>query len=149
MNETTTYHENIPQGYVEEVHYPGLLERVKAIVIDNVLVLGSLFLVSAIISAFGGAPDSVRIICLLFIFFLYDPLFTSIFGGTVGHMIMGLRVKKEHDVGKNVIFPLAMVRFIAKVFLGGISLITVSTNARKRAIHDQIAGTIVVYAGRK
>jgi hypothetical protein len=67
---TTTYHENILQEYVEEERYPELLERVKAIVIDNVLVLVSLFLVSAIISAFG----LLFILHQLILFAKYLPL---------------------------------------------------------------------------
>jgi uncharacterized RDD family membrane protein YckC len=82
----------------------------------------------------------------IFIVLLYDPLFTSIFGGTVGHMFQGIRVKKESDEARNIPFFSAMLRYAAKVLLGIISLLTVSGHPKKKAIHDMMAGSVVVFA---
>src|ERR1035437_2836289 len=88
----------------------------------------------------------MKIIAFVFIFLLYDPSFTSIFGGTIGHMIIGIRVKRSRNEQRNILFPLAIVRFIIKASLGVISLITVTGNIKRKAIHDFVAGSVVVYA---
>jgi uncharacterized RDD family membrane protein YckC len=100
---------------------------------------------STLFSAFESVPDVVRIGAFLFSFILYDPIFTSSFGGTIGHMIIGIRVKRERDMEKNILFPFAMLRYLAKVLLGWISLLTVTGNEKKRAIHDLIVGSVVIY----
>jgi uncharacterized RDD family membrane protein YckC len=43
-------------------------------------------------------------------------------------------------------FPVALIRFTAKVFLGSISLLTITGNSKNRAIHDSIAGSVVIVA---
>lgn len=125
--------------------YPGISERIKAILADSVVMIVLMYLVSSIFSSFETVPDNWRIVAFVFIFLAYDPLFTSLFGGTIGHMLLGIRVKRESDESRNILFPFAVIRFIIKASLGIISLFTVSTNEKRRAIHDMVAGSIVVY----
>ena len=132
-----------------ENNYPGVFDRVKAIVIDGIVMIVFLFVFSYVFSLFENVSDYVRIIAFVFIFFLYDPLFTSIFGGTIGHMMIGIRVKREKNEQKNILFPLAIIRFVVKAFLGIISLLTVLNNYKRKAIHDYLIGSIVVYAKSK
>ena len=132
-----------------EKNYPGVFDRVKAMMTDGIVIVVFMFVASYIFSLFESVPDSARIIAFVFIFLLYDPLFTSIFGGTIGHMMLGLRVNRESDEQKNIILPLAIPRYIVKVLLGWISLLTVSGNEKRKAIHDYIAGSVVVYAKSK
>lgn len=128
-----------------KTNYPGLLDRVKAVMVDSIVLIIFMIIATSIFSAFENVPDAARIMAFLFIFFLYDPIFTSSFGGTVGHMIIGLRVKREKNTEKNVLFPLAIIRFVTKALLGWISLLTVTSNSKNKAIHDSIIGSIVVY----
>ncbi len=128
-----------------EENYPGVLDRVKAIMTDGIVIIIFIFTISYVFSLFESVPDNARIIAFVFIFLLYDPLFTSIFGGTIGHMIIGLRVKRESNEQKNVLFHLAILRYIVKALLGGISLLTISGNKKSKAIHDFLVGSIVVY----
>jgi uncharacterized RDD family membrane protein YckC len=130
-------------------NYPGVFDRVKAIVTDGLVIVVFMLIASYIFSLFESVPDYARIIAFVFIFLLYDPLFTSIFGGTIGHMMLGLRVKRQSDEQKNIIFPLAILRYIVKASLGWISLLTVSGNDRRKAIHDYLTGSVVVYAKSK
>jgi len=132
-----------------EENYPGVFDRIKAILTDSIVVIGLMFAASYIFSRFESVPDNARIIAVVFIFILYDPLFTSIFGGTIGHMIIGIRVKRESNETKNILFPLAILRYIVKAGLGWVSLIAVSFNPKKKAIHDYLVGSIVVYAKSK
>jgi len=106
-----------------------------------------MFAASYIFSAFENVPDPYRIWTMIFIFGLYDPIFTSLFGGTIGHLIIGIKVKRESNENKNIILPLALIRYTIKALLGWISLISVmvKSNKKRRAIHDFSAGSVVVY----
>ncbi|HET6558368.1 MAG TPA: RDD family protein [Prolixibacteraceae bacterium] len=128
--------------------FPGIIERVKAIVTDSVVIILFIMIITYVFSLFDSVPDKAKMIAFVFVFVLYDPLFTSIFGGTIGHMLLGLRVKRGSDQMKNILFPLAIVRYIVKASLGIISLITVSGNKNGKAIHDYLVGSVVIYAGQ-
>ncbi|MEI6059306.1 MAG: RDD family protein [Bacteroidota bacterium] len=129
-----------------EDHYPGVFDRFKAIAADGALVIVLMFAAAYVFSLFETVPDNARILAFVLIFILYDPLFTGILGGTVGHMMIGIRVKRASDETKNILFPLAIIRYIVKAGLGWISLLTISGNAKRRAIHDYLVGSVVVYA---
>lgn len=58
---------------------------------------------------------------------------------------MGLPVKKESAEDENIHFLAALLRFATKTLLGWISLLTITGNKRKRAMHDMISGSVVVF----
>ena len=132
---------------MSEDDYPGVALRVKAVVADSITILVLMILVTYIFSIFDNVPDNARIIAFVFIFFLYDPIFTSTFGGTIGHMMFGIRVKRENNIQKNILFPFAIIRYLVKALLGWISLLTVSTSKKRKAIHDSLVGSVVIYNG--
>jgi uncharacterized RDD family membrane protein YckC len=127
--------------------YAGVADRVKAIVADSIVLIIFLFIVTYTFSIFEHVPDSAKIIAFIFIFILYDPIFTSVFGGTIGHFMIGIRVKREKNPLKNILFPWAIIRFFVKVLLGWISLLTVSGTKKRKAIHDYLVGSVVLYKG--
>ena len=129
-----------------EKNYPILVERIKAIVVDSIVIIVFMFITAFIFSQFDNITANSRKIAFIFIFILYDPLFTSIFGGTLGHMMLGIRVKRESNEMKNIIFPLAFIRYIVKAFLGWVSLLTISGSKKRKAIHDYLVGSVVIYA---
>ena len=128
-----------------EQNFPDVSERVKAAITDSAII--GLFMIGAvyIFSNFDSVPGFVRILTFIFIFVLYDPIFTSFLGGTIGHILIGIRVKRENDLNRNILFPLAIIRFLVKALLGIVSLLTVSAHDKKKAIHDILVGSIVVY----
>ena len=128
-----------------EYHYAGVSDRVKALFADLVVLGIFMFIIAKVFSSMENVPDSARIIAFIFVFFLYDPIFTSLFGGTIGHFMNGIRVKRENNQNKNVLFPLAIIRFAAKSFLGILSLVTISNNEKSKAIHDMLVGSVVIY----
>ncbi len=127
------------------MNYPGLLERVKALIADSVCIILFMMTLSYLYSSLDNVSDTVRKISFLFVFFLYDPIFTSTFGGTIGHMIIGLRVKKQSEYKQNINLFQAILRYIVKALLGWLSLLTVLSNKEKRAIHDLASGSIILY----
>lgn len=131
-----------------EQNYPKLPDRIKATVADMLVLLVLMASTTYLFAAFENVPDSARMVAFVFVFGLYDPLFTSIFGGTIGHMIVGIRVKRQANQERNILFPKAVIRFIVKVMLGWISLLTVTGNNERKAIHDFAANSLVVYKNR-
>lgn len=130
---------------MENIIYPGVTDRIKAMLADSVILVIQMAIAAYSFSMFEYVPELVKKIAFIFIFLLYDPLFTSIFGGTIGHMMFGLRVKREHNLRKNILFPIAIARYVIKAVLGWISLLTVMSNKKRKAIHDYVTGSIVVY----
>ena len=129
---------------MSEVTYGKLLSRIKAVVIDIIVIGGLGLLTTSVFSKFESAPDWTRLFAFILVFILYDPLFTSFAGGTIGHLFVGLRVRKSSDETRKILLPVAILRFLVKAFLGWISLITVSGNKKNKAIHDAVAGSVVL-----
>jgi len=131
---------------MNEIQYGTLINRLKAILIDVLVLVGLCMIATAIFSRIGYVSDTIRMVVFIFIFLLYDPLLTSIFGATIGHLIIGLRIRRAKDITRKLIFPMALIRFIIKGTLGFISLMTISTTKKNRAIHDIVAGSVVLQA---
>lgn len=125
--------------------YAGLTDRIKAVTADGFFLVVCMFIISSVFTKIGDVSDTARMFAFISIFLLYDPLFTSVFGGTIGHFAMGLRVKRENDQNKNIYIHLAFLRFIAKALLGWISILTVMSSEKNKAIHDMIAQSVVVH----
>lgn len=132
-----------------EPEFAGLTDRIKAVVADGLIVALMMVIASSVFSSLKDVPDAARIFAFVFIFFLYDPLCTSFLGGTAGHYMNGLRVKRESDQKRNVFILLAVIRFLVKAALGWISVITVMNSEKSKAIHDMIAGSVVIYKPKK
>lgn len=77
----------------------------------------------------------------ILVFFLYDFLMLSMYGATIGKKLVGLIVldKNLNKVSTSKI----LVRFLIK-FLVFVSSFWIIFDKRKRALHDIIAGTLVV-----
>ena len=128
-----------------ELEFPAVLDRVKAVFADGVVLILLMFLVTYTFSLFENVSQYARMFAFVFIFLLYDPLLTSIIGGTLDHMAFGLRVKRDRNMSKNILFPLALLRFIVKALLGWVSLLTVFGSEKRKTIHDLLVGSVVVY----
>jgi uncharacterized RDD family membrane protein YckC len=124
--------------------YPLLLDRVKASFIDAIVLIAMMYAASEIFALFDSVPNYVRIITSIFIFLLYDPLLTSFYGGTIGHSFSNIGVRKDDNLDEYISLPIAVVRFVLKALLGWISLLTVTGNEKKKAIHDFAANSVVI-----
>ncbi len=124
--------------------YAILPDRVKAAVIDGIVIIAAMYIISEILNLFENVPNFVRIIAAIILFILYDPFFTSKYGGTIGHSYSNISVKNDSDVSKNISFPIAILRFVLKASLGWLSLLTVTSNNKKKAIHDLAVNSVVL-----
>lgn len=124
--------------------YGSLQSRIKAAVIDSVILISAMYCTSEILNSFKEVPSSLRAWLFILFFILYEPLMVSIFGNTLGHYYSDIKVRQEDNVDKKIIFPLALVRFVLKALLGWLSLLTITGSEKKQAIHDKIVKSVVV-----
>jgi uncharacterized RDD family membrane protein YckC len=126
------------------VRYPNRLRRYVAFLIDGGLVFGVfLFYVrDPMHYAQSGDPIYWPLLLLL----LYEPLLTCR-ACTLVQLAMGIRVRSEPG-GQAVPAWRSYFRLSVKFLLGILSFIFMPGHARKRAIHDIAAGTIVVDSRR-
>ena len=133
-----------PKPIAPTILYPSLVSRLKAVVIDVLLILLIFSITSVIIGQLGSVETWIRVFIFVFSLYAYEPLFISFLGGTLGHMVVGIRVK-DVDSNRRINILQASVRFIVKYLLGWLSFLTLISNTRKRAIHDIISGSLVVF----
>ena len=124
--------------------YAGLQNRIKAAVVDGILLMIMMYSVTEILKYFSDVPSSLRMCLFLLLFVLYEPLMVSILGFTAGHYYFDIKVKREDNQNKNILFPLALLRFILKFLLGWISLLSISSTDKKQAIHDKVVNSVVL-----
>ena len=128
---------------MESVKYPEIIDRVKAMFFDFLVMVFAMFIITDVFSRFENVPNEYRMIA--FVFFLYDPIAVAFFGGTIGHHINLITIKRESNIKKNIYIHSALIRFTVKLFLGWLSFVTINSSDKKRAIHDMIAGSVVVF----
>jgi len=145
MEESQQSEPSVPTEEQNEREFPGILERVKAIFTDYLIIALLMLGFTEIFSRFDHLPNAVRISAFVFIFLFYAPLSVSFLGGTPGHLAMKLRVRQDKHEHKKIALHNAFLRFIVKSSLGWISLLTISGNAKKRALHDFAGGSVVLY----
>lgn len=113
--------------------------------IDTIVIVLVMLLLANIFDWFGDIPDWVRIAAFAGLL-LYEPVCTTL-GGTIGNRMKGIRVRKESDTKTRISFIHALIRYAVKIILGWVSFITIHSNRKKQAIHDQAAGSVMIKNG--
>jgi uncharacterized RDD family membrane protein YckC len=126
-----------------EEKYPQLSERIQSTFIDMILIIILMFVFANILERFDNVPDWVRIGMFAGLFIAYEP-FCMTLGSTLGNYLKGIRVRKNSDSTKRINIFQAIVRYPVKVFLGWISFLTISSNPKRRAIHDLVSGSVMI-----
>ncbi len=126
------------------VSYPRLIKRVRAVLIDSVVV-PVVTVAVVILGTLAGVTDiwgrgALVVASILFL----EPGLVALTGGTVGHHLVGIRVEKVEGTG-NLNFFVATLRAIVKFVLGWLSFIFVLTTKKHQAIHDLVAHSVVVH----
>ncbi|QCX00144.1 RDD family protein [Aggregatimonas sangjinii] len=127
-----------------QYHFANLPDRVKAAIIDSIILIVMMYGATQFLNMFSNVTNTVRMLIFILVFLLYDPLLISLFGGTIGHSKAGIIVKREADTSKNLALPSAILRFVIKISLGWISLLTVTGNKKRKALHDIAVGSLVL-----
>jgi uncharacterized RDD family membrane protein YckC len=137
----------------DHIAYGGFWIRFAAYLIDAVVlsivggIIGAIF--GVIVGLSGGSVNSARFggygigIVLGWLYFAFME--SSERGATLGKMALGLRVVT--DQGQRLSFANATGRYFAKfvsAIILGVGFIMIAFTDRKRALHDMIAGTLVI-----
>ena len=130
-----------------EIRYPELKTRIQSTFIDTILMIGLMFLASTILDKSNPSQEDedgwIRAVIFISIWGIYEPV-SMVFGSTLGNYLMKIRVKKARDTDKKINLLQAYVRFPVKICLGWISFLTIHGNKERRAIHDLVAGTVMI-----
>jgi uncharacterized RDD family membrane protein YckC len=128
---------------LETVEYPDLSERVQSTFIDFIFIVIMMFCCASILDRYENPPDWIRIALFFGLWAVYEPLCTSL-GCTIGNLVKGIRVRNHNDVTKKINILQALLRYIIKCLLGWISFLTIHGNPQRRAIHDLVAGSVMI-----
>ena len=129
---------------MSKIYFPRLLRRIQAMLIDAgiwmVLIYGMIVLVP-----YSGIESGRVKLALMFIpFFIYEPLLVTFAGGTIGHHLRGLKVRRSgKEINLNII--LSSVRFLIKYYFGIFSLLLILVTKKHQALHDLITNSIVIH----
>ena len=146
MEEILDQEELSDERGIPKIHKPSLLIRIKSSMIDSMVVLLLLFIAFEILNRLKIESGIAKGIILTFII-LYEPIFVSL-SRTLGQKFMGLHVRKfslmedgNQEANINIFF--SIIRFLAKIFLGWVSLLTIHGDDYGRAIHDKLGGSVM------
>lgn len=126
-----------------EIEYPSILRRYLSTFLDGLLVLSMVISISYLFDSEDHISTGIRVAILLFMFFVYEPVFTA-FLCTLGQCVTGIRVRKMNHVD-HINLIQAYLRIFVKLILGIISFFTIPFSKNKRAIHDMAVGSLVIY----
>ncbi len=142
-----------------EVPYAGAATRAVALAIDVAIAQVIVFAGGAILALVGSLVGGVHLDTLgkllaagawVAVVSTYFVLFWSTAGQTPGMRLMGLRVmtpRGEHPgIARSVVRLIGLGLAILPLFLG---FLPVLIDARRRGLHDFLAGTVVLYAERE
>lgn len=124
--------------------YPRLIKRIRAVLIDSIVVPVIVFSVLLIGDSLGVSGVTGKALLIAVPIFLLEPGLIAFSGGTIGHHLLGIRVTKRDGL-RNINVLAACVRFVVKLLLGWLSFIFVLTTAKHQAVHDLVAGSIVIH----
>jgi uncharacterized RDD family membrane protein YckC len=128
----------------EAIRYPRLIKRVRAVLIDSIIMpicaIGTLLLGTHL----GVSAPLAKFALLAGPLLVLDPVLVTLTGATIGHRLVGLQVTRLDGVRRLGILR-AIFRFAIKIVLGWTSFILVLTTRRHQALHDLIVHSIVTY----
>jgi uncharacterized RDD family membrane protein YckC len=138
-----------------EPPYAGVATRAVALAIDVALAHVIVFTAGAILALVGSLVADVRLDSLaaalagaawVAVVGSYFVLFWSTAGQTPGMRLMALRVTTERgghpSISRSVVRLIGLALAIVPLFLG---FVPVLVDARRRGLHDLLAGTVVLY----
>lgn len=125
--------------------YPTLIKRLQSLMIDQLLIVVCMIIFSQLFAQTSedemGWIKGVVWVSLLFV---YEPV-CIVFGCTLGNYVVGIRVRKFKNPTEKINLLQSYIRFVSKILLGIVSFFTVTADKYKRAIHDMIVDSVVIY----
>jgi uncharacterized RDD family membrane protein YckC len=123
--------------------YPRLLRRVRAALIDSVVFASIIIGWFYSFELLENTHAAIKVGLLVVAYLIVEPALVSLTGGTIGHHLMGLRVR-DAGVDERIGFIRATLRGLTRSLLGLFSLLFMFVTRRHQAIHDYFSRSIVV-----
>src|SRR5262245_29155627 len=127
--------------------YAGFWRRAAAVMIDTILLWIVSFAVTLPLMAVVKDALTVQILSIIPAWLYYALMHSSSRQATLGKMAFGIKVTDK--AGERIGFMRATGRYFAvwiSTLIAGIGLMMAGFTHRKEALHDMIAGTLVVRA---
>jgi uncharacterized RDD family membrane protein YckC len=131
------------QDYSKVYILPSLRTRYVSMIIDVLIIVLIALGATQLFEIIGIVPNWIRAATFIFVFLLYEPILVSV-GCTVGQLLLNIRVRRFKDPTIKLLFPMALIRFLVKAFLGWLSFVTIIFNVNRQAIHDLASGSIMI-----
>lgn len=129
---------------MDNLTYPRLIKRVRAVLIDSILVLLSVFGALFLSNAAGVSSGVGKAMLMVAPIFILEPGLVAFTGGTVGHHLQRIRVTTL-DGKRNINIFAATFRFVVKFLLGWLSFIAVLTTTKHQTVHDLLVRSVVIH----
>lgn len=131
-----------------QVLYATLPRRVKASIIDGVILITLFIVPPLLISTLLGNDTGLNATAMFVPPLLLEPFLITYFGSTIGQYIFGIQVINA-DTGKKCSFIKSFVRYLTKLPLGAFSLVYMLFSNKHQAIHDIAAKSLVVLSTKR
>jgi uncharacterized RDD family membrane protein YckC len=132
--------ETIPAAEV----YPRLLRRLQGVFIDGLVIPLAAIGVLVALTYAGVESAWIKVLCPLLVIFLLEPVAVSATGGSIGHHIVGLRVRKER-IDERIDLLSAVVRVVVKTLFGLPAFFVALVSRKRQALHDIVVKSIIVH----
>lgn len=126
-----------------EPRYPRLLRRVRGFLIDGVLLIAVVYTWILCVPLLGDSSILVKMLALVLPVLMLEPVLVAFTGGTIGHHIMGLRIRRASS-DENIGILRATLRAVVRSLLGWFSFIFVLVTRKHQAVHDYFTGSVVI-----
>ncbi len=128
---------------ISSPHYPRLLRRIRAALIDSVIISVIVLSWWLMLPLLEGLPPLARLAYPVVAILAVEPVMVSFTGGSPGHHIMGVAIHDAQNRRRIGIIR-ALLRFVTRTMLGWLSLILVLITKKHQALHDLICRTNVI-----
>lgn len=122
--------------------YATLPRRMKAGLIDLIIMLSLFILIPLVISSISESDTPTKVILMFAPPLLLEPFLITYFGFTLGQYFFGIQVVKTNN--QKCPLLISFIRYYTKLILGGLSMMYMLFSKKHQAIHDHLAGTIVL-----
>ncbi len=123
--------------------YPRLLRRVRAVLIDSILITTIILSWWLMLPLMDGWLRPFVFAYPVLAIVLVDPVMVSIRGASPGHHLMGITIQ-DAKTGKNIGLLRAVLRGVLRGAFGWLSLVLVLATKKHQALHDLICHTTVL-----
>lgn len=141
--EISGFRDEHPEDFDQSKH-PTILRRYLATFIDMVIVLSAFIFLAYVFQGKSGGDSRIMLWIGVAFLLSYEPVLTSRIC-TIGQRITGISIRNLESRGRISILD-AYLRTIVKLLLGIVSFFSIPITRKRRALHDFVARSVVVYA---